>query len=290
MITNTELKYVGLNPREVPFPDMDYARNAIDKLKTAYSIYKEKYYKKHYDIILSNGEEIEFKIGPSNLCHLLGIDYPNILNDYMSVTRDIILDFGLYDTFNSYELLKRIIEKEEDVINNDSACQNTRILNYYKVLVKCSAFEKLSNFISFNFGCINFDKITFEEIIGKDFKPNSTKFFFVPTDDTLVPYILFGLVYNENSSCYAPETIFITPDFYKLFINQELLLPVDIVVHDNVDLYKLTATSSDKLYLLRMYKSILEYYQTNSFINIYNDYETVLKINSTKENTKKLVL
>ena len=283
MISNVELNYVAGYARSVPFPGLDYARMVMNKLIQAYNIYEEKYRDKNYSLILSNGEEIEFSILPKNICHMLGVDYKNIISDPMTRTREEVLDINSYSQITSYDVLRRIIERADDVIQNDSNYYNYKLLNYYRILIKSSIFAKLSDFTSFNFGFINFDKNIYENATNKVFNPNSNKFIFTASDEALIPYFMMGLKLDENSNTYVPETLFAATDFIDFFINQELLLPIQLLINDNQNFSKIIATSEEKLNILKLYKSIIQGYQTNSFINIFNDYETVLRNNSMQK-------
>ena len=96
---------------------------------------------------------------------------------------------------------------------------------------------------------------------------------------------MMGILYDEIDKIYIPETLFAPLDFQNFFIGQELLLPIQILTDDSKTLTKLEASSEDKLNLLNMYKFIINSYKTNSFINIFNDYETTLKEDMFKERT-----
>lgn len=88
---------------------------------------------------------------------------------------------------------------------------------------------------------------------------------------------------QETNGIYIPETI-IAPEKFQDFITEQILLvPIQVLVSDNCDLSKICATSEEKLHLLNMYKGILSEYKTNSFIDIYNDYENILKENSGRK-------
>ena len=108
---------------------------------------------------------------------------------------------------------------------------------------------------------------------------------FIKSNESISPYILLGLIYDEKVKLYVGETILLDQEFYNYFINQELLLPIELIKNDKKELTKVIATNEDKLQLLRMYKSIIEYYNTGSYINIFNDYETML---TDKSKVKKL--
>ena len=53
---------------------------------------------------------------------------------------------------------------------------------------------------------------------------------------------------------------------------------------NNDELNKICATPSEKLSLLNMYKNLIEVYKTNSFIDVFADYESTLR-----ENKKRVV-
>ena len=277
MISKAELQYVNNNAKNAPFPGVDYAHMVIDRLMDALAIYEDKYRNKNYSLILSNGEEMQFSILPKNLCHMLGIDYKSITSEYMTPVRESVLDLNSSTYTTSYELLSRIISNRERVIENDSQYGNNKLLNYYKILIKSSVFSKLSNFTSFNFGCINFDKETYNAHTGKFFNPMSTKFLFTSSDEALIPYFMIGMTKDNGGDLYVPETLFAAPDFIDFFCSQELLIPIQLLIDDKENLSKIVATSEEKLNILKMYKSIIQGYSTHSFINIFNDYETVLR-------------
>ena len=277
MISRAELQYVNDFARNVPYPGDDYAYDVMEKLKLAFNLYNEKYQDKKYSLILSNGEEINFTILPRNLCHMLGIDYKNLTSLPMEDIKENVLGIAGDESASSYSVLSKVIEKYEEVINNDRVPSNYKILNYYKILIKSSIFTKLSDFTSFNFGCINFNKEEFNNNIPGTFKPNSSKFIFTPSDDALIPYYMMGMTEDSGTNMFVPETLFATPDFLNFFVNQELVVPIQLLINDNQNLSKLIATPEEKLNILKMYRSIIQGYQTNSYINIYNDYETTLR-------------
>ena len=275
MISNKELQYVDKSASSIPYPGDNYAYNVMNDLIKAFELYQKQYANKSHNLIFSNGEDIEFKILSKNLAHMLGIDARGINNN--PLIRNDVLGFTESDHSGSYEILKRIVERADDIIKNDKNPNNAKILNYYKSLIKCSIFSRISDLSKFNFGCINFDKEIFSQTIQKNFNPQSSKFLFTNSDEALIPYFMMGILYSENDKTYIPETLFAPIDFQNFFINQELLLPIQILTDDNQELTRLTATAEDKLHLLNMYKFIINSYKTGSFINIFNDYETTLK-------------
>lgn len=281
MISKKELQYVGDYARRVPYPGDDYARSVIEKLSKSMDIFKQKYDGKKYSLILSNGEEFSFEIQGKNLAHLLGVDYKGLTSEYMKPVLENVLGFDINEQLNSYAVLSRIIENGDEVIKNDKDGSN-KILNYYKLMVKTSCFDKLSDFNDFNFGCINFEKEHFENVSGKDFLPSSTKFIFSQNDEALIPYCMMGLKQDNYSDNMIPETFMAPINFSDYLVNQELLLPIQMLINDDQNLSKIIATPEEKIRILNLYKSLIQIYNTSSYINIFNDYETVLRENLVK--------
>ena len=288
MISNKELQYVGEYARKVPYPGDEYARETMEKLSVAHDIFKKKYDGKKYSLILSNGEEINFEIQKKHLAHLLGIDFKGIMqSEYMKPLLNSVLGFDDNSIIDSYSLLSRIIDNGDDVIKNDKDNFN-KFLNYYRLVIKTSCFEKFSDFNDFNFGVINFDKEIYQNESKKPFAPNSTKLLFSQNDEALIPYCVMGLVNDSFTyGTMVPETLIAPQNFHEFLINQELLLPIQMLINDEQNLSKNMATASEKLRILHLYKSLIEVYHTGSYINIFNDYETVLRDDVVK--TKKIV-
>lgn len=277
MISKRELQFVNQYAKAVPFPGCNYAISCIEELIKAYEIYLKQYKNKGYSFIFSNGEEINFEILSKNLSHLLGVDYKSIMSEPMAETSEKVLDLSTLENKTTFGVLERIIERAEEVIKNDSNPNNYKILNYYRIMIKASAFSKLTNFEKINFGCIDFDKQTYEEIIGQPFNPQSTKYFFTTSNEAVTPYFMMGITKDNYSNLYVPETIMAPENFEAFFKNQTLLLPIQLLVNDNFEFNKIKVTNDEKLKLLNMYKYIISAYKTNSFIDIYNDYENTLR-------------
>ncbi len=286
MISNKELQYVGDYARRVPYPGDAYAIETLEKLAYTLNIFKKKYDGKKYSLILSNGEEINFEIQKKHLAHLLGLDFKGIMqSDYMKPLLYSVLGFDENSAIDSYNLLSRIIDNGDAVIKNDRSNYN-KFLNYYRLVVKTSCFEKFSDFNDFNFGVINFDKMIFQNATGKTFLPNSTKLLFSQNDEALLPYCVMGLITDSFAKdTMVPETLIAPVNFHEYLFYQELLLPIQILINDEENLSKNIATNEEKLRLLHLYKSLIEIYKTNSHINIFNDYETVLRENTVKKKT-----
>lgn len=289
MISNVELQHVQKTAKDVPYPGDDYALSVIEKLAEANEIFKKKYDKKKYDLILSNGEEIEFEVKDKNLAHILGIEFKALIADGRIEHLRDLLGFEPEDRMNSYDILQRIIDNAGKVIKNDKTLSNEKkILNYYKLMIKCSCFSKLSDFEDFNFGVLNFDKTIFLNNSNYNFYPNSTKFLFTESDEALIPFCMMGLVQDSFSYSLVPETLLAPTNFQEFVRDQELVLPVQILKSDENELSKYIAKASDKTRLLDLYKTIISQYKITTYINVFNDYETTLRQESIRERTKAL--
>lgn len=272
MITSKELQYVSLWANKIPMPGVEYSKKVLEDIKKSYELYQEKYKNKEYSIIFSNSEEIEFEIMTKNLCHMMGIDFNNIRGEYFDDYRQNV--FGTKATdFSSYELLEMIIENMDKVaLYDNDQNNNTKAINYYKSAIKCSIFNKLSNFDKFNFAAINYigDK---EEI-----EYDKQKLLFIPSNEALVPYFMMCIVKAEEQDCekYVVSSLMAPENPKGFFENQEVVIPTQILISDNKNLIKKVATPEEKIQLLTMYSNIINKYKIQNRINIYGDYENML--------------
>ena len=304
-ISTAEIEYANVFARYAPFPGSNYAESAINKLAKAHLIFKNKYEGKKYSLTLSNNEEFHFEIKSKNIAHLLGIDYKNLSSDAMKETvYDVLGIDNTYDNHPAYDYLTAILERAEDVIKNDGTRGKKKILNYYKSMIKSSAFSKLSDFEDFKFGVVNFDNKKYVPVCTENFSPRSTKYIFTDNGEILLPYSMLGFV-EDNSpdnqkGINVPETILLTgpKEFGRLLDRLELLLPISLLVNDENELSKETATALQTLRLLQLYKNIeakygAEYAYTNIFGDCYSiverDIEKEQKQNAIKDEYKKIL-
>ena len=283
MITTKELQYVDVWANRIPMPGEEYSTQVINEMKECYETYKQKYRNKEYNLIFSNGEEIDFGIMESNLCHMLGIDYQNIKIDYFTQYRKEILKLQTQN-FSSFDLLEAILENSDKVVQKDNDINNKiKILNYYKSQIKCCIFKKLSDFEKFNFAAINYD--------AKDdkYEYDKQKLLFIPSNEAVCPYFIMGIKQKEPDkfSKYIVNTLMAPQEPKKYFSNQEVIIPTQILVSDNNELRKLNATAEEKIQLLTMYKNIINTYQIPNKLNISGDYESMLNQMTLLERNKK---
>ncbi len=279
MITARELDYVSGWARKVPYPGLDYAKAAAEKLINAVDIYKKYYEGKEHDIILSNGEQIIFEILKQNLCHMLGIDRKNLTSEYFDVYREDVLK--LTSMPNTYELLTSIVENIDEVLKSDND-KGTRALNYYRIMVKCSIFEKLSSFADFNFGIINFDNERYAKTNGKPYSGNSQRFLYFDTKESVVPISLMGILKDtsqEESKTrekYVVETLMAPVNVKPFFEGQDIAIPTQILITNEDEMQKYTATPQQKQALLDQYRLIVQEYGIPNRMDIYGDYQAIL--------------
>lgn len=284
MITKKELGYVTSWANRVPYPGMDYANKSMELLSTAVENYDKYYNGKEYDIILSNAEQLEFEILSKNLCHMLGIDYKKLASDYFKTFREDIL--GVYSNVRSYDLLKSIVGHIEEVLKYDYD-NGGKVLNYYRIMIKCSIFDKLSDFSRFNFGVINFDKDLYEKNTGTHYSGNTEKFLYIQSNEAASPYFMMGILKENNSeseipesSKYIVETLMAPTNISDFFNGQEVVIPTQILATTPDKMDKFEANSGEKIALLNQYRSIIHEYSLPNKLNIYGDYESMLTENS----------
>ena len=280
MITKKELGFVTSWAKNVPYPGIDYATAALEKLAEALEYYEKYYNNKQYELVLSNGEQISFEILNKNLCHLIGIDYKNLTGDYFDIYRQEVL--GLDYIPRAYELLKSIVNNFDAVLEYDYNHYG-KAINYYRVMVKCAIFEKLSDFSKFNFGVINFDKDTYQRLSNLQISSNSDKFLYVQSNEPSSPYFMMGILQEDKTittpdvdAKYVAETLIAPTNTSDFFNSQEVVIPTQILVTTDEKMEKSEASASEKIALLNQYKSIIREHNLPNRINIYGDYESIL--------------
>ena len=206
MISRKELQYVNKKIGNVPYPGDDYAEQVMAELKEAYNLFNAQYNGKSYNMILSNGQEFPFSIMDKNLCHMLGIDGKSMFNsDYGLAAASRVLGVDHY--VPTFEVLQRIIDNSDAVIANEKKEGTYKFLNFYKTMIKCAIFKKMTTFKDFNFGFINFDKSKYDQnTTSSYYSPNSTSYIFMPSDEALIPYFLVGFVQDNYSEFETLDT------------------------------------------------------------------------------------
>ena len=297
MITTKELGWISAWATKAPYPGITYAENTAKKLIDSVQTYEQFYKDKEYDLILSNGEQFSFEIAAMNLCHMLGVDFKNLSSEYFNDFRQDVLK--LSNTPRSYELLNAIIEHIDDVLEYDEAKQGV-ILNYYRIMVKCSIFDKMSDFSKFSFGVINFDKEKYALSSSDTYRGNATKFLYVQSNEQACPYFMMGILPSTEKKTieqegivtnkYAIETLFAPTNVKDFFNNQKVCIPTQILTTTSEEMIKREATPANKIALLNQYKAIVSEYGLVNKMDIYSDYMATLSsldIESSKVLKKK---
>ena len=149
-----------------------------------------------------------------------------------------------------------------------------KILNYYRIRVKCAIFDKMLDLSKFNFGCINFDKEKFLEENGFEVSWTSTKLLYSLSNEAVCPYFMVGIKQEkgiekqDQSTIEEPEEIvnskknekFIVESLMapyqpkQFFINQEVVIPTQILTNDGDLFHRLLNPIShvEKEYLARV--------------------------------------
>lgn len=265
MITSKELQYVNDWARRIPMPGEEYSKKIMEELKLCVEAYNAKYRDKEYNIIFSNSEEIKFEIMSKNLCHMLGIDFQNIMGQVFNNYRKDVFGVNPETSLTSYDLLSLILEHSDKVIELDNDPKNSlKVINYYKSGIKCAIFNKLSDFDKFNFAVIN--------------KDANSKLFFIPSNEAVCPYFVMGTQKDNNTvdNIFYVNTLLAPQEPKMLFENEEVIIPTQILISNEAELNKIIATPEEKIKLLNMYKNIINQYGIPNKINIYGDYESML--------------
>lgn len=232
-------------------------------------------------IIFSDSTELSFEILESNICHMFGIDYRNLLSEsetgnkyYESFLREVLKFDDVNDKITSYKFAEAIVNNYEEVARYDEESEYMAI-NYYKSRVKCAIFERMNEFENFNFGKLLTD--------------DNSLILYTPSNEAVCPYFFVRLIKNNNgddyciSSLMAPERNFISSYFaYPASI------PTQMIIDDNKNLHKIVATSKEKINMLNLYKSIIMHTNNYDNMDISGDYlATLAELDSKQKNYTK---
>ncbi len=288
MITRKEMGYINSWPNKTPYPGEEYSAIILSKLKKCFELYNNKYLNRKYTIQFSNNEEVDFEIQDKNVAHILGIDYKNISKDFFWDYRADILDIPT-DSFSSYMLLEKIVDKMDDVLAYDKENESCSAINYYRVGIKCDIFSKLADLSNFHYGCINFNKDIYDKNNPLvNFTPQSTKFLYTPSDEVVSPYFMMGIKKDEfvPGDQFIVETLMAVDSPLRFFAGQEVIIPTQILTDDNGKLDKRKASSAEKIKLIREYQNIVNEYNISNNLNIFGDYFSLLMSDKNEDELK----
>ena len=134
-------------------------------------------------------------------------------------------------------------------------------------MFKTTCFLKLSEYNSFDFGILNFNKYIYENIIDNCFAPNATKYIFSKSGENFVPFYMLGFKYDEDNNIMVPETIIAPYNVSDFFYQQELLLPLELSISDEYKTKKIVPTNEEMIRIMNFYKSLIDDYETDVYIN-----------------------
>ena len=291
MITRFEFGQINDWPNKVPYPGNDYCEKTLKKLSDCFKLYQSKYLNRKYTIQFSNNEEVDLEMETKNLAHILGVDHKNLMKDIFRTYRERVLDVDPSETIGSYALLQAIINRGSQILDYDRMNKACMGLNYYRIGIKCDIFSKLADLSNFDYGCINFNKDTYNiENPEKNFTPQSTKLLYIPSDEVIIPYFMMGIRIDENNPDlkYIVETLIACDDPRRFFAGQEVVIPTQILTNYNGILDKKNASAGEKIKLLRDYRSIVAEYNIPDGMNIYGDYFSML-MQQRDEGPKKVL-
>ena len=278
MISSKEMKYVNAK-NEVPYPGDNYSKDALLELKNALYLYEAYYKDREYDVVFSNGENLEFSIPEKNLSHIVGLNY-NVFKD-----NNIAEKICGNNDIASYELIKLILENENDILKLNET-NNYSLINFYRLKSRSEVFTKFSNFTDFNFGCIFFD-----EDIGKKngYSTNmkSKKYLFTESDDPGYDHYMLAIAYNEQFNNPYVESLFLNKYSSEMFKEQEIAMPTLISTTTPKSYEKKEATSSQKLKLIKSFVELEKKYGAK--FSFYNDYVSLLAEQAREESRKKVL-
>ena len=274
MISLKELQYVDLWASKTPYPGEKYAKETLETMKVLFEKYNKYYRDKNYSIIFSDSEELSFKISDTSICHMMGVNFKNLLSEPLESFLTEVLGLDKSDRITSYEVIKSILDNYEEVIKYDES-GNLRVMNYYKSRIKCSIFDKISEFEKFNFAKID--------------DGSYSKLLFTPSNEAVCPYFFIRLNKDKNETVYDIASL-LAPEKEELpsYFENKVTIPTQMIIDDSQKLDKIIATPKDKINLLNMYKQIIATYGVNNNLDISGDYLAMLSELDVKGRSKTL--
>lgn len=262
MIRPEDIYHIDDWARKAPFPGKNYAIDTMNKLNDAYIKYSDLFKDMNYKLNLSSGENVNFKMYDMNMASLLGLETQNLISEQLHQTVLDVLGINSYSERRGFEYLKKIIERADEVIENDSLDYSYKILNYYRVNVKSSIFQEFPSFDEFEYGIIN-NQDSYRCINGYN-----AKYLFVRTNEELTPYFIMSLRYDKEKGIYVPTTLLAMKQIGTFIDKQELVLPLNLTTTYFNKTDMIDITPKEKIQLLNMYRDIIKKYHTDTKINL----------------------
>lgn len=281
MISNRELKYVNAKAdSHIPYPGDNYSKEALLELKNAITLYDTYYKDRDYDVLFSNGENMEFSIAQHNLAHIVGINHPHLIQN--GVIEEL---YGENVHKNSYDLLNDMVDNVDDILKLNQIKDYT-LINFYRLKTRSEIFSKFSNFTGFNFGAIFYDK-EISTNNGYSSYLKSNKFLFTDSDDPNFEYYMLGVADDTNTNETYVETLFPCEWHDKMFKDQVIVMPTVISITTPKDFNKIEASASQKLRLVKSYNELTKKY--NAKFDYFHDYYATLAEHARRDEREKVL-
>ena len=134
--------------------------------------------------------------------------------------------------------------------------------------------------------CILFDKTIAEE---NDYRTTmkSDKFLFTESDDPNFPYYMMGIATGDNPGEHYVETLFPNNDPERILTSQTIVMPTMISTTTPQEYFKIEASASQKLKLVKTYNDLAEKY--NASFSYFHDYYATLA-NQTRQDEREKIL
>ena len=120
-----------------------------------------------------------------------------------------LLGISENDKLNSFDILSKIVENADSIIEHDEKSDN-RFFNYYRIMEKASLFNKLPPLENFVYGIVNFDSEKFLQAFKRRFGPRAKKYLMFSTDKPEIPFCFLGFAKVNKTNVMIPE-VFLTP-------------------------------------------------------------------------------
>lgn len=256
METNEELKYVCYkNLTNVPFPGIKYAEKSFDLLANSVDYFEKNLRNKKYIFTLSNGKIVELEVFDYNLAHLLGILTIKFYNPEDKKFSDNIIDIHPRKRTSSYIILKKMLEKRNEIIKYEYDNGNKNV-NFYRISIRSNAFKEINNLDNFSFGIINFDANLYEKINKHNTKIKSNKLITFPFNQEQNGRTILGAKKNKE---YILETVIVHTPYHDFISGQTIAFPIKIekVLKNGEKEISKEITPCEKIELLKLYKELI---------------------------------
>lgn len=245
---NESLKYVYYkNLTNVPLPTLKDMEKSFDLLECSVNYFEKNLRDKKYIFALSNGEKLELEIFESNLAHLLGIITLKYYSPNDKIFAGEILNLGSRKKVTSYQILKGMLEKKDEVIKHEYDTGNNNV-NFYRIFVKSSIFQDATKLNDFTFGVIKLDPLMYQKMNGIFTKIKSRDLIIFPSENFPTNHSIFGIKkankciletlmnHTINRDFVSGQTIAFPTKIEKILINGEKEICKEISIKETIEL------------------------------------------------------